>query len=135
MASDLNQVAIGGRLTRDPEVKGNGNVLSLRLASNARKKDGDEWSDVAGFYDVVVFGESRVAALAKFLHRGGRVTISGRLDWREWESDGGRRQAVQIIANDVQIIDWPDDEREVKPGTPEFDNRRSGTDTSDDIPF
>jgi single-strand DNA-binding protein len=34
------------------------------------------------------------------------VAIEGRLDWREWEAKegGGKRQAVQIIANTVQFL-------------------------------
>ncbi len=33
------------------------------------------------------------------------MAVEGRLDWREWESqDGGKRQAVEIIANSVQFL-------------------------------
>jgi single-strand DNA-binding protein len=34
------------------------------------------------------------------------VAVEGRLDWREWEAKegGGKRQAVQIIANTVQFL-------------------------------
>ena len=40
------------------------------------------------------------------------MAIEGRLDWREWEAKdgGGKRQAVQIIANHVQFLGYKKDE-------------------------
>ncbi len=32
------------------------------------------------------------------------MAIEGRLDWREWEKDGVKRQSVEIIANSVQFL-------------------------------
>ena len=108
MASDLNHVALIGRLTRDPELRqlpsGDG-VLSMRLAVNARSKRGDSWEDVANFFDVTMFGK-RADTLAGMLSKGSRVGIDGRLSWREWQTqDGGKRQSVEVIANDLFLLD------------------------------
>ena len=32
------------------------------------------------------------------------MAIDGRLDWREWESDGGKREAVEVVAETVQFL-------------------------------
>ncbi len=33
------------------------------------------------------------------------MAVEGRLDWREWEAkEGGKRQAVSIVANTVQFL-------------------------------
>lgn len=108
----MNSVNVTGRLTADPEARGqSGGVAAFRLAVNGRRKDEQgEWVDAAGFFNVVCFG--RVADLAiDYLAKGRRVAITGRLSWREWEAqDGGKRQAVEIIANDVVFLDSRQDD-------------------------
>lgn len=108
MAADTNVVVLVGRLTRDPEVRvaGSGSsVANLRLAVTSRGKDeAGEWTDRPNYFDVTVFG--RLADNAdKYLTKGSRVAVTGRLEWREWEGkDGGKRQAVQVVASDVQYL-------------------------------
>jgi single-strand DNA-binding protein len=112
---NINVVGITGNLTRDPEVRptdGGTAVCRMRLAVNGRRKDvaTGEWVDKANYLDVVVFGP-QAKNCATYLTKGRAVAIEGRLDWREWEAKdgGGRRQAVQIIANTVQFLGRPGD--------------------------
>jgi single-strand DNA-binding protein len=109
-ASNVNVVVITGNLTRDPELRHTGGgtaVCELRVAVNSRRKDGTtgEWTDKANYFDVVVWG-AQGENCATYLSKGRPVAIEGRLDWREWEAKdgGGKRQAVQIIANTVQFL-------------------------------
>ena len=56
---NINRVVITGNLTRDPELRTTNSgtpVCSLRLASNTRRKQGDEWVDVPNYFDVTVWG-------------------------------------------------------------------------------
>ena len=39
--------------------------------------------------------------MGRNLHKGQKVVVSGRLKWREWEQDGNKRQAVDIVADSV----------------------------------
>ena len=104
---DLNSVTLVARLTRDPEPRGNGNVLALRLAFTASRKVGDSWEDVPQYVDAVVFGRS-AEVLATMLAKGDQVAVQGRLAWREWESqDGTKRQAHEIACQRVQMIGKP----------------------------
>ena len=108
-ASNVNVVVITGNLTRDPELRstpGGTSVCELRVAVNSRRKDGQtgEWVDKPNYFDVTVWG-AQGENCANYLSKGRPVAIEGRLDWREWEAkDGGKRQAVQIIANSVQFL-------------------------------
>ena len=109
-ASNVNVVVITGSLTRDPELRHTGGgtaVCELRVAVNSRRKDGTtgEWVDKPNYFDVVVWG-AQGENCATYLQKGRPVAIEGRLDWREWEAKegGGKRQAVQIIANTVQFL-------------------------------
>jgi single-strand DNA-binding protein len=118
MPADLNTVGLVGRLTRDPELRytaAGEAVCSLRLAVATRTRSGDDWQDRPNFFDVAVFGRNGEAA-AEHLSKGRRVGVAGRLGWREWRTDdGGRREAVEILAASVQYLDAPrtsDAERE-----------------------
>lgn len=108
-ASNVNVVVITGNLTRDPELRHTGGgtaVCELRVAVNSRRKDGQtgEWVDKPNFFDVTVWG-AQGENCATYLSKGRPVAIEGRLDWREWEAkDGGKRQAVSIVANTVQFL-------------------------------
>jgi single-strand DNA-binding protein len=108
-ASNINVVVITGNLTQDPELRhlGSGTaVCELRVAVNSRRKDGatGEWVDKPNYFNVTVWG-AQGENCATYLSKGRPVAIEGRLDWREWEAkDGGKRQAVQIIANSVQFL-------------------------------
>jgi single-strand DNA-binding protein len=106
MAVNLNVVALTGNLTADPDLRSlpsGMSVCKLRLAVNGRRKVNDEWVDKAGFFDVIVWGGQGEMA-AKYLSKGRPVAISGRLEWREWETDAGKRQAIEIVADSVQFL-------------------------------
>jgi single-strand DNA-binding protein len=107
-ASNVNVVVITGNLTRDPELRHTGGgtaVCELRVAVNSRRKDqSGNWVDKPNYFDVTVWG-AQGENCANYLSKGRPVAVEGRLDWREWEAkDGGKRQAVQIIANTVQFL-------------------------------
>ncbi len=104
----INRVTIVGNLTRDPELRGlpsGGNVCSLRVAVNERRKDASgQWTDAPNFFNVTIFGNSADNA-AKFLAKGRQVAVDGRLRWREWQDQqGNKREAIEIVAQDVQFI-------------------------------
>jgi single-strand DNA-binding protein len=39
------------------------------------------------------------------MHKGSRVGVDGRLEWREWQAAEQKRQAVSIVADTVQFLD------------------------------
>jgi single-strand DNA-binding protein len=109
-ASNINVVVITGNLTQDPELRHTGGgtpVCELRVAVNSRRKDGStgEWVDKPNYFNVTVWG-AQGENCATYLAKGRPVAVEGRLDWREWEAKdgGGKRQAVQIVANSVQFL-------------------------------
>lgn len=108
MPADLNRVTLVGRLTRDPELRqtaGGTSVCSIRLAVTSRVNRGGEWGDQSNYFDVTVFGR-QADSVGQYLSKGRRIGVDGRLSWREWQTqDGGKRQAVEIIANDIFFLD------------------------------
>jgi single-strand DNA-binding protein len=148
-ATNINRVVVSGNLTRDPELRstpGGTSICGLRIAVNSRRKDeSGQWVDKPNYFDVTVFG-AQGENCAQYLSKGRPVAVDGRLNWREWEKDGVKRQSVDIIADSVQFLG----SREGGPGngngvvesdlpadTSDFQQAAvsSGGGSDDDIPF
>jgi single-strand DNA-binding protein len=149
-ATNINSVVITGNLTKDPELRstsGGTSICKLRVAVNSRRKDGQtgEWVDKPNYFDVTVWG-AQGENCSNYLSKGRPVAVQGRLDWREWESqDGGKRQAVEIIAESVQFLGSRDGggsgngfqgQSDVPADTSDFEEAGVGASSKDDdIPF
>ena len=107
--SSINRVVLVGRLTSDPELRAlpsGSNVCELRIACNGSRKTSEgEYAEKPNFFDVSVFGLTG-ESVHRYLSRGRRIAIDGRLDWHEWETaEGAKRQAVKVVAESVQFLD------------------------------
>src|SRR3954452_12838021 len=146
--ANINRVVLVGNLTKDPELRHTPSgtaVCKLRLAVNTRQKDAQgNWGDKRNYFDVTVWGNQGESG-AQYLSKGRPVAVDGRLDWREWESqDGGKRQAVEIIADSVQFLGSRDSgggngngfeaKSDVPADTSDFEGAGVGA-KEDDIPF
>jgi single-strand DNA-binding protein len=107
--SNINRVVLVGRLTSDPELRAlpsGSTVCALRLACNTTRKSPDgDYLEKPNFFNVSAFG-AMGESVHRYMSRGRRVAIDGRLEWREWETpEGSKRQAVDIVAESVQFLD------------------------------
>src|ERR1700680_2482053 len=107
----INRVVLVGRLTRDPELRAlpsGTSVCGLRVAcSSSRRAAEGALQEKPHFFDVSVYGAS-AESVGRYMHKGSRVAIDGRLEWREWETaDQQKRQAVSVVADSVQFLDSP----------------------------
>ena len=146
MPANINRVVLVGNLTRDPELRHTGGgtpVCSLRIAVNSRRKDPatGEWADKPNYFDVSVFG-NQAESCNQYLSKGRPVAIDGRLEWREWEAqDGTKRQAVEIVADNVQFLGGrdssPGEGNQFVPASVSSgsDADFAGSPADDDIPF
>lgn len=105
----INRVNISGNLTRDPElraVSSGTQVLTFGVAVNDRRRNPqtNEWEDVPNFVDCVVFG-ARAEALARFLSKGMKVAVEGKLRYSSWETkDGQRRSKLEVVVDEVEFL-------------------------------
>jgi single-strand DNA-binding protein len=151
--ANINRVILTGNLTKDPELRstpGGTPVCGLRIAVNTRRKDqSGEWVDKPNYFDVTVWG-AQGENCSNYLSKGRPVAIDGRLEWREWEAKdgGGKRQAVEIVADSVQFLGSRDGassegngnrfqaQSDIPADTSDFETAGVGTSGShDDIPF
>ncbi len=104
----INRVNISGNLTRDPELRstaGGTQVLTFGVAVNDRRRNpqSGEWEDVPNYIDCVVFG-NRAEPLSRFLSKGMKVAIEGKLRWSSWERDGQKRSKIEVIVDEVEFL-------------------------------
>jgi single-strand DNA-binding protein len=147
MAANINRAVLVGNLTKDPELRhtpGGTPVCSLRVAVNSRRRDeSGQWTDKPNYFSVSVFG-NQAESCAQYLAKGRPVAIDGRLEWREWEAKdgGGKREAVEIVADSVQFLGGRGDGElgggggnQFVPAGAQQESADFPTATDDDIPF
>ena len=104
----INRVNITGNLTRDPELRatqGGTQVLHLGVAVNDRRRNPQtgNWEDYPNFVDCTMFG-TRAESLARFLSKGTKVAIEGKLRWSQWERDGQKRSKLEVVVDDLEFM-------------------------------
>ena len=104
----INRVNISGNLTRDSELRataGGVQVLRFGVAVNDRRRNPEtgEWEDYPNFVECVMFG-ARAEAVGRYLLKGTKVAIEGKLRYSSWEKDGQRRSKLEVIVDEVEFM-------------------------------
>lgn len=105
----INRVNITGNLTRDPELRataGGTQMLAFGVAVNDRRRNQQtgEWEDVPNFVDCIVFG-SRAEAVSRFITKGSKVAIEGKLRFSAWENkEGQRRSKLEVVVDEIEFL-------------------------------
>lgn len=104
----INRVIVSGNLTRDPELRATASgmpVLGLGIAVNDRRRNQQtgEWEDYPNFIDCTMFG-ARAESVSRFISKGSKVAIEGKLRWSQWERDGQKRSKIEIIVDDIEFM-------------------------------
>lgn len=118
----INRVLISGNLTRDPELRQTGGgtqVLSFGVAVNDRRRNPQtgEWEDYPNFIDCTMFG-ARAEALSRYLSKGTKVAIEGKLRWSQWERDGQKRSKIEVIVDELEFMTSRNDGSGQRPYAP-----------------
>ncbi|GEA14601.1 MAG: single-strand DNA-binding protein [Moorella sp. (in: firmicutes)] len=107
----LNRVVLIGRLTRDPELRYTASgiavtTFTLAVDRNYVNQQGERGTD---FIRITVW-RKLAETCANHLNKGRLVAVEGRLQTRTYETpDGQKRQATDVVADDVRFLDWPKD--------------------------
>lgn len=99
---NVNKVFLGGRLTRDPEIKRLGDdsvVCNFSVAVNRRKKD-----DSVDFFNCEAWG-STAQAIVEYLKKGSSVFIEGRMKLEKWETPSKeKRSAIKVVVISAEFL-------------------------------
>ena len=109
----MNISYILGNLTKEPErIDGVQSKtltrLNIAVRENYTDKDGTR---PVQFFNVSVWGALAENCL-KYLHKGSKVAIIGKIQNRKWEADGVVRYNTEIVANEIEFISTPQKKEE-----------------------
>lgn len=102
----LNQVALQGRLTADPELKTTQtgtSVTSFRIAvDRSYVKKGEERK--VDFITIVAW-RSTAEFISKYFSKGDMIVVSGKIEMRDYYEDknGNKRTAFEVVANEASF--------------------------------
>ena len=105
----LNKFMGIGNLGADPELRtttSGTSVCEFRLAINESwfDKASNERKERTEWIRVIVWGKSGENC-AKYLSKGSKAYVEGRIQTREWnDKDGNKRYTTEIVANSVQFL-------------------------------
>lgn len=101
----MNKIMIIGNLTKAPELRSTQDgtpVCGFTVAVN-RQKTKNNPNPGADFFNVNAWrglGEN----CAKYLDKGRKVAVSGRISLRTWEKDGKHGASLEVLAEDVEFL-------------------------------
>lgn len=129
--SGVNKVILIGNLGADPEIRHLQNdvtVANFNIATTEYFKDKQtgERREVTEWHRVVAWRWHAKTA-EKYLHKGSKVYIEGKLRSRQYQDkDGQTRYITEIVADEMNLLD--------RPSTPEGGQRPTQAATSTNAP-
>lgn len=103
----FNQIAIMGRLTRDPELRRTGSgtpVANFTIACcrDYKLENGERETD---FIECVAWRQTG-EFVSKYFHKGDMAVVTGRLQIRTWTDNGGvKRLTAEIVADSIYFAE------------------------------
>ena len=103
MAGSVNKCIIVGNLGQDPEVKSfqnGGRIANLRIATSEQWKDraSGERKERTEWHSVTIQGDGLVGVVERFLRKGSKVYIEGKLQTRKWQDQSGAdRYSTEVV--------------------------------------
>ena len=117
MAGSLNKVMLIGNLGADPEIRtfGNGGkVANLRIATSEQWKDKatGERKEKTEWHTVAIFSEGLVSVVERYLKKGSKVFVEGKLQTRKWQDQNGADRysteiVIQGLGGTLTMLDGP----------------------------
>ena len=106
--SNVNKVILVGNLGSAPELRSTAkgtSVATLSLATNIAVKQSDgTYRDRTVWHRVVVWGK-RAEACGKYLEKGNRVYLEGRLQTHDWQDKNGQKRVkTEVLAETIKFL-------------------------------
>ena len=134
----INRVVLVGRLTRDPELRGNSVAVFTVAVDNLGKEK------TTSFIPCVVLNAQRAETVCKYARKGLLVGVEGRLNQRTFiRQDGSKSSTLEVLCDSVQFLERREEVANEEMEIPPFDDvpaeESKALDsidiTDDDLPF
>lgn len=103
MSGSMNKVILIGNVGKDPEIRtfGNGGkVANMTVATSESWKDkqSGEKREKTDWHNVAVFNDGLVGIVERFVKKGTKLAIEGKLQTRKWQDrDGNDRYTTEVV--------------------------------------
>lgn len=103
MSGYLNRVSLIGNLGADPEVRNTQSgqmIVTMNIATSERWKDqrSGETRERTEWHRVVIFNEGLAEIAERYLRKGAKVFVEGKLSNRKWQDQQGNdRYSTEIV--------------------------------------
>jgi len=109
MAGSINKVILIGNLGKDPEVRHLENgaaVANLPIATSETYKDRKTGEKVTQTeWHTIVLWRGLADVAEKYLHKGDKIYIEGKLRTRSWQDqDGNNRYTTEVVADNLTML-------------------------------
>ena len=102
---NINSVAMVGNIVSDAKM--DKTVLQFSVAINSTSKENDEYVDYPNYIGCVMFGK-RAEAIFKYLKKGVKVAVHGKLHQSRWEdSEGKKRSRTEVWVDNIEFMQHP----------------------------
>ncbi len=155
MSRSLNKIQLIGNLGRDPEVRSTANgskVATLSVATGRRwKNQAGEDQEKTEWHRVVLWnnkGSGLADVAERYLKKGDRVYVEGRIEYRTWEDKEGKtRYSTEVVAREMMMLSGRGGSGEMEPvgaAVEDAQSTKSGSfsdfpealdEEDDDLPF
>lgn len=104
----INKVILVGNVGQDPEVRSletGVKVARVRLATSERifNRQTNETTEHTEWHTVTLW-RNLAEVVDKYVRKGSQLYIEGRLRSREWERDGQKHYATEIVADELKLL-------------------------------
>jgi len=103
----VNKVILVGNLGRDPELKhlpSGQAICQFSIATSESYTDkGGQKQEKTEWHRIVVW-EKLAEVCGKYLGKGSKVYVEGKLQTREYEKDGQKHYQTEIVAREVKFL-------------------------------
>lgn len=140
MAASLNLVQIIGNLGADPESRATPNgaqVVNFRVACTETWKDQSGQKHERTEWVTCVAWRAQAEIAAKYLRKGSRVYLQGKLQTRSWEdkNGGGKRYATEVLVDRFMMLDGRQGGGDPAPREQDAGGYAAPSGGDDDLPF
>ena len=98
----MNRVFLTGNLTRDVEVRYSQSGAAVARTGIAVKRPFSKDKDSVDFFNLVTFNKT-AEVFQKWLKKGSRVLIEGRLQTNSYEKNGVKHNSVDVLVENVEF--------------------------------
>ena len=135
----MNQVILIGRVGKDPDIKkfNNGTKIasySLATSEHYTDKKGERVEET-DWHSIVCFGKLS-DVIEKYVRKGVKVCVTGRIRYREYENkDGETVKVTEILQSGLELLESKPAERPTPEDYKESESNSGEVLPEDDLPF